>query len=58
MSMWLSGANSIAGSARGRALAEGKRQSNAVMHKSMKEITEFWTGGLMPPPAPKRKKRH
>jgi hypothetical protein len=56
MSMWLSGANAIAGSARGRAIAESRRQTSTMMTKSAKQITDFWTGALLTPP-PKRKKK-
>lgn len=61
LSMWLSGANAVAGrtagSARGRAIAEGRRQATIVAKKSVKQITDFWTGGLAPPAPKKRKKR-
>jgi len=49
MSMWLSGANAIAGSARGHATAAVKRQSQ-------KQVTDFWTAALTPPKASRRKK--
>jgi hypothetical protein len=56
MSMWLSGANAIAGSARSRAIAEGRRQTATMMTTSARQITDFWTGALLTPP-PKRKKK-
>jgi hypothetical protein len=56
MSMWLSGANAIAGSARSRAIAESRRQTATMMAESAKQITDFWTGALLTPP-PKRKKK-
>jgi hypothetical protein len=46
LSMWLSGANAMLGSARGRAAAEAKRQ-----------VTTFWSAALTPPKPPKPKKR-
>lgn len=52
LSMWLSGANVVAGGVRGRATAEGRRQ----MAKGVKQATSFWTAALTPAPA-KRKKR-
>lgn len=59
MSMWLSGANAVAGSARRRIAAESKRQSSAMMTRGMKQVTDFWCGVLdTKPPAKKRKKRH
>ena len=52
LSMWLSGANAVASSVRGRAIAEGKRQ----MAKGAKQATTFWSAALVPAPT-KRKKR-
>jgi len=46
MSMWLSGANRVAGSARGQASAAAKRQA-----------VDFWTTALTPPKPKKRKSR-
>ncbi len=57
MSMWLSGANAIAGSVRSRAMAEGKRQAAIAMKKNMRQIAEFWNGTWLEPP-PKRRKKH
>jgi hypothetical protein len=56
LSMWLSGANTIAGSARSRALAESRRQASTMMTKGAKQMTDFWTGALLATP-PKRKKK-
>lgn len=42
LSLWLSGANAVAGKARGAATAEAKRQQTGVV----KEATRFWSGGL------------
>ncbi|HJW56084.1 MAG TPA: hypothetical protein VJ577_12485 [Burkholderiaceae bacterium] len=56
MSMWLSGANAIAGSARSRAIAEGRRQTSIMMTKGTRQMMDFWTGALLTPP-PKRKKK-
>ena len=56
MSMWLSGANSIAGSARGRAIATSKRQASTMITQSANEVVRFWTAGLTAP-TPKKKKR-
>jgi hypothetical protein len=46
LSMWLSGANAVAGSARGRATAAAKRGT-----------ATFWTSVLTPPKPKKRKTR-
>lgn len=57
MSMWLSGANAVAGSARSRAAAEGKRQAATMMTTSAKQIVDFWSGVLLTPSSPKKRKR-
>lgn len=57
LSMWLSGANTVAGSARGHATAAAKRQASAVTRSSQKQITDFWTAALTPPKPARRKKR-
>lgn len=56
MSIWLSSANRAAGSARSRATAQGKRQAADLMTQSMRQVTDFWTGMLLPP-APRKKKK-
>lgn len=59
MSMWLSGANAVAGKARRRIMAESKRQGSAMMTRSLKQANDFWSGMLLAkPPAKRRKKRH
>ena len=57
MSMWLSGANAVAGSVRGRATAEAKRQAATAMTKGVKQMVNFWSGGLMTSPPRAKKKR-
>jgi hypothetical protein len=57
MSIWLSGANAVAGRVRGRASAEGKRQAATMMTKSAKQIVNFWSSALTPPSTRKKKKR-
>jgi hypothetical protein len=56
LSMWLSGANAVAGKARGAAAAEAKRQQTGLV----KEATRFWSGGLpgaaKPKAEPKRRR--
>jgi hypothetical protein len=44
MSMWLSGANSIANTARGRITAEAKRQSTAAITKATSDMLGAWPG--------------
>ena len=57
MSMWLSGANSVANSARGRIASEAKRQSTAAVSKATNDMFSLWTGTLTSAASPKRKKK-
>ncbi|WP_050455458.1 hypothetical protein [Candidatus Burkholderia verschuerenii] len=57
LSMWLSGANAVAGSARSRATAAAKRQANTAVRRSQKDVVDFWTAALTPPKPTRRKKR-
>ena len=56
MSMWLSGANTVANTARAHAAAAVKRQSQAVVHQATQDVFDFWTGALASPPAAKKKR--
>ena len=51
MSMWLSGANTVANTARAHATVEAKRQTTALMKESVKQGTDFWMSAFMPKPA-------
>ncbi len=44
MSMWLSAANRVAGSARGQATAAAKRQVAATQAEATSQILDFWSG--------------
>ena len=57
MSMWLSGANAMLGSARSRTMAEVQRQSAAMMAEGTRQMFRFWTGDLSSTPTRKRKKK-
>ena len=57
MSMWLSGANSVANSARGKIAAEAKRQSTTAITKATNDMFSLWTGAVTSGTAPKRKKK-
>ena len=57
MSLWLSGANSVANSARGRIAAEAKRQSATAMTRATNDVLAAWTEALTGPVPRKRKKR-
>jgi hypothetical protein len=53
MSMWLSGANSVANTARAQITAHAKRQSTAALNKATSDMINLWTGSV----PPKRKRR-
>jgi len=44
MSLWLSAANSAAGSARGLWMAEMQRQQSAMMQELTRQMIDFWSG--------------
>ena len=48
LSMWMSGANAVLGSARGRATAEARRQATAMTNNAVAESTRFWTSVMTP----------
>ena len=56
MSMWLSGANAIVGSARSYATAEGKRQAATMMSEGAKQVVRFWSGAFIAAPRWKKRK--
>ena len=49
LSMWMSGANAVLGSARGRATAEARRQATTIVTHAAKETMRFWTSVMTPP---------
>jgi hypothetical protein len=57
MSMWLSGANAAAGSLRGHAVGQAKRQTATAMTKATRDIFDAWTAGLVTPPAKRRTRK-
>ena len=57
MSMWLSGANSVANSARGRIAAEAKRQSATAITQATRDMFGIWTQAMTAPAAPRRRKK-
>lgn len=57
MSMWLSGANSVANSARGRMAAEAKRQSTTAVNKATSDMFSIWTETMTKPTAPQRRRK-
>lgn len=57
MSMWMSAANRVAGSARAQVTAAAKRESAAAQADIGKQMVQFWTGGTAKPTAKKRTRR-
>ena len=53
LSMWLSGANAVAGAARSRIGAEAKRQTTAAITRGTKQMSDALAGK----PPKKRRKR-
>jgi hypothetical protein len=50
LSMWLSGANAVAGKARGVGTAEAKRQQTSLV----KQAARFWSGAWITDAKPKK----
>ena len=57
MSLWLSGANRMAGKSRAAATAAVRRQQAAAVTETTKAMTAFWSGFFSPAPAGKRPKK-
>jgi hypothetical protein len=58
MSLWLSGANAVAGAARGHATKEAHRQAAAATRQMTAAVFEAWLGAFAAPTArPGRRKR-
>jgi hypothetical protein len=57
MSMWLSGANSVAGSMRGHATAQAKRHAAAAMTSATNDLFGFWAKAISPPWPTSKKRR-
>ena len=57
MSIWLSGANSVASRARGRIAAEAKRQSTIAVNRAASDMFTMWTDAMTASRTPKRRKK-
>jgi hypothetical protein len=57
MSLWLSAANRVAGSARGQATAAAKRQVAATQADMTRQIIDFWSGKAALPVSRKNSRR-
>lgn len=55
LSMYLSGANALAGSLRGRAALAARRQASAATTMAIKQWADIWAGAL-PSASPKKGK--
>ena len=49
MSLWLSSANKVMGSARAQTTAAAKRQLAAAQAEAAKQVVDFWSGKTKPP---------
>lgn len=56
MSIWMSGANAVLGSARSYAAAQAKRQTAAIMLEGRRQMMRFWTAAVTAPPSRKKKR--
>ena len=56
VSLWLSSANRVIGTARGQATAAAKRQAASVQAEAAKQVADFWSGKAAAP-GPSKKKR-
>ena len=57
MSMWLSGAHSVANSARGQVAAQAKRQSTTAVNHAAQDVVAFWAEAMSGASGSKRRKR-
>jgi hypothetical protein len=57
LSMWLSGANAIAGTMRNRATATARRQTKAAMDKATRQTLPFWGLGTRAESSKRRRRR-
>jgi hypothetical protein len=57
LSLWLSGANSILGSMRGRATAQARRQVNAAAAEATKANLKLWSDAMKATTAKPRARR-
>lgn len=57
MSMWLSSANKVMGSARGQAAAATKREATLIQAEATKQVVDFWSGKAVVPKPRKKPRR-
>ena len=56
LSMWLSGANAVAGKARSAGTAEAKRQQTSLVRQAARLWSGAWLADTKPKPKPKRRR--
>ncbi len=57
MSVWLSSANKVMGSARGQATAAAKREVSSIQTEAAKQVLDFWSGRTTTASKPTKKRR-
>jgi hypothetical protein len=57
LSMWLSGANAVAGSVRGKVTQQARRQGRAVARKATTTMLDAWTAAVIPSRTRKKTRR-
>ena len=57
MSLWLSGAHSLAGTMRGHATAQAKRYAANTLTKATQDMFDVWTNALRPAPVKRKPRR-
>ena len=57
MSMWLSGAHSVANTARGQVAAQARRQSTAAVNSAARDVFAVWAEAMTSGSGSKRKRR-
>jgi hypothetical protein len=57
MSMWLSAANTVAGSARSRMTAASRRQASTMMTQGAAQAADFWAKVLKAPTGAKKRRK-
>jgi hypothetical protein len=56
LSLWLSGANRVANTARGHVTSEARRQTASATNRAIDDVFDFWTAALTPAKRPRKRK--
>ena len=57
LSLWLSGANSVANTVRGKAASQAQRHAKATAAQATQNVVSFWTKAMGLPTKPARRKK-